>query len=194
VIDCSIAKVPNITFFGRIIYRCSNLLVMTAMISGVYTLRELEKSIASDPDNWRPIVFTNGCFDILHAGHVRYLQAAKNLGRSLVVGLNSDASVQGIKPQQPGLPPRPIVPENQRAEVLAALKPVDAVVIFSEITATKLINILKPDIYVKGGDYKLETLPEAPAVIAGGGKISLIEIEVPSSTSAIVKRILQLGA
>ena len=194
MIDCSIAKVQSITFFGRIIYRCSNLLVMTAMISGVYTLRELEKSIASDPDNWRPIVFTNGCFDILHAGHVRYLQAAKNLGRSLVVGLNSDASVQGIKPQQPGLPPRPIVPENQRAEVLAALKAVDAVVIFSEITATKLINILKPDIYVKGGDYKLETLPEAPAVIAGGGKISLIEIEVPSSTSAIVKRILQLGA
>jgi len=169
------------------------LLVMTAMISGVYRLKELERSIASDPDNWRPIVFTNGCFDILHAGHVRYLQAAKNLGRSLVVGLNSDASVQAIKPQQPGLPPRPIVPENQRAEVLAALKPVDAVVIFSEITATKLINILKPDIYVKGGDYQVETLPEAPAVIAGGGKISLIEIEVPSSTSAIVKRILQLG-
>jgi rfaE bifunctional protein nucleotidyltransferase chain/domain len=193
VLDCSIAKVQKITFFGRIIARCSNLLVMTAMISGVYTLKELERSIASDPDNWRPIVFTNGCFDILHAGHVRYLQAAKNLGRSLVVGLNSDSSVQAIKPQQPGLPPRPIVPENQRAEVLAALKPVDAVVIFSEITATKLINILKPDIYVKGGDYQVETLPEAPAVIAGGGKISLIEIEVPSSTSTIVKRILQLG-
>lgn len=166
---------------------------MTAMISSVYTLRELERSIASDPDKWRPIVFTNGCFDILHCGHVRYLQAAKNLGRSLVVGLNSDDSVQAIKPQQPGLPPRPIVPENQRAEVLAAIKPVDAVVIFSEITAIKLINILKPDIYVKGGDYQVETLPEAPAVIAGGGKISLIEIEVPSSTSAIVKRILQLG-
>ncbi|MGB7890730.1 MAG: adenylyltransferase/cytidyltransferase family protein [Microcoleus sp.] len=166
---------------------------MTAMISNVYTLKELEKSLASDPDKWRPLVFTNGCFDILHCGHVRYLQAAKNLGRSLVVGLNSDASVQAIKPQQPGLPPRPIVPENQRAEVLAALKPVDAVIIFAEITAIKLINILKPDIYVKGGDYQVETLPEAPAVIAGGGKISLIEIEVPSSTSAIVKRILQLG-
>ena len=163
------------------------------MISDVYTLRELERLIASDPDKWRPIVFTNGCFDILHCGHVRYLQAAKNLGRSLVVGLNSDDSVQAIKPQQPGLPPRPIVPANQRAEVLAALKPVDAVIIFSEITAIKLINILKPDIYVKGGDYQVETLPEAPAVIAAGGKISLIEIEVPSSTSAIVKRILQLG-
>ena len=176
------------------IHRCSNWLVVNAMISGVYTLRELEEAIASDPDNWHPIVFTNGCFDILHAGHVRYLQAAKGLGRSLVVGLNSDASVQAIKPQQPGLPARPIVPEAQRAEVLAALKPVDAVVIFSEITATKLISILKPDIYVKGGDYQLETLPEAPAVIAGGGKISLIEIEVPSSTSAIVKRILDLDA
>ncbi|MBE9188327.1 D-glycero-beta-D-manno-heptose 1-phosphate adenylyltransferase [Microcoleus sp. LEGE 07076] len=164
------------------------------MISGVYTLRELEEAIASAADNWRPIVFTNGCFDILHCGHVRYLQAAKKLGRTLVVGLNSDESVQTIKPQQPGLPPRPIVPENQRAEVLAALKPVDAVVIFSEITATKLINILKPDIYVKGGDYQLETLPEAPAVIATGGKISLIEIEVLSSTSAIVQRILHLGA
>ncbi len=187
-------KVQAIAFFGRMIHRCSNWLVVTAMISGVYTLRELENAIASDPDNWRPIVFTNGCFDILHAGHVRYLLAAKGLGRSLVVGLNSDASVQAIKPQQPGLPARPIVPENQRAEVLAALKPVDAVVIFSEITATKLISILKPDIYVKGGDYQLETLPEAPAVIAGGGKISLIEIEVPSSTSAIVKRILDSDA
>jgi D-glycero-beta-D-manno-heptose 1-phosphate adenylyltransferase len=171
-----------------------NLLVLTIMISGVYTLRELELTIASDPDRWRPIVFTNGCFDILHAGHVRYLQAAKSLGRSLVVGLNSDASVQAIKPQQPGLPPRPIVPENQRAEVLAALKSVDAVVIFSDSTATQLISILKPDIYVKGGDYQWSTLPEAPAVQAVGGKISLIEIEVPSSTSAIVKRILQLGS
>jgi rfaE bifunctional protein nucleotidyltransferase chain/domain len=176
------------------INRCFKSLVLAIMISGVYTLRELELKIASDPERWRPIVFTNGCFDILHAGHVRYLQAAKTLGRSLVVGLNSDASVQAIKPQQPGLPPRPIVPENQRAEVLAALKSVDAVVIFSESTATQLISILKPDIYVKGGDYQRSTLPEAPAVQAVGGKISLIEIEVPSSTSAIVKRILQLGS
>jgi D-glycero-beta-D-manno-heptose 1-phosphate adenylyltransferase len=176
------------------INRCFKSLVLAIMISGVYTLRELELTIASAPDRWRPMVFTNGCFDILHAGHVRYLQAAKALGRSLVVGLNSDASVVAIKPQQPGLPPRPIVPENQRAEVLAALKSVDAVVIFSESTATQLISILKPDIYVKGGDYQRSTLPEAPAVQAVGGKISLIEIEVPSSTSAIVKCILQLGS
>jgi rfaE bifunctional protein nucleotidyltransferase chain/domain len=173
------------------VHRCSNSLLVKTMISGVYRLRELSRAIALNPAQWRPIVFTNGCFDILHAGHVRYLQQAKALGRSLIVGLNSDASVQAIKPQQPGLPPRPIVPEDQRAEVLAALKAVDAVVIFSESTATQLITILKPDIYVKGGDYQIETLPEAPAVLAGGGKISLIQIEVPSSTSAIVKRILQ---
>lgn len=164
------------------------------MISGVCTLRDLSESIASDPERWRPIVFTNGCFDLLHAGHVRYLQAAKALGRSLVVGLNSDASVVAIKPQQPGLPPRPIVPEDQRAEVLAALRSVDAVVIFSEMTAIQLITTLKPDVYVKGGDYQVSTLPEAPAVQAVGGKISLIKIEVPSSTSAIVQRILQFGS
>jgi D-glycero-beta-D-manno-heptose 1-phosphate adenylyltransferase len=176
---------------GRMVQRCSNSLLVKRMISGVYRLRELSSAIASNPTQWRPIVFTNGCFDILHAGHVRYLQQAKALGRSLIVGLNSDDSVQAIKPQQPGLPPRPIVPEDQRAEVLAALKAVDAVVIFSESTATQLITILKPDIYVKGGDYQIETLPEASAVLAVGGKISLIQIEVPSSTSAIVQRILQ---
>jgi len=175
------------------VHRYSNSLLVKTMISGVYRLRELSDAIACNPAHWRPIVFTNGCFDILHAGHVRYLQSAKALGRSLVVGLNSDASVQAIKPQQPGLPPRPIVPEDQRAEVLAALKAVDAVVIFSESTATELITILKPDIYVKGGDYQIETLPEAPAVLASGGKISLIQIEVPSSTSAIVQRILQFS-
>jgi len=161
------------------------------MISGVYTLTELESAIAADPSLWRPLVFTNGCFDIIHAGHVRYLQAAKALGRSLVVGLNSDASVQAIKPQQPGFPPRPIVPEMQRAEVLVALKPVAAVVIFADKTANQLIEKLKPDIYVKGGDYLIETLPEAPAAQAIGCEISFVKVEVPSSTTALINRILQ---
>ncbi|MGL6136784.1 MAG: adenylyltransferase/cytidyltransferase family protein, partial [Planktothrix sp.] len=134
--------------------------------------------------------FTNGCFDLIHAGHVRYLQAAKALGRSLVVGLNSDLSVQTIKPQKPGHPQRPIVPEAQRAEVLASLKPIDGVVIFSQTTADHLIQTLKPDIYVKGGDYTLETLPEAPIVQAYGGQVAFIHIEVPSSTSALIQRIL----
>jgi rfaE bifunctional protein nucleotidyltransferase chain/domain len=160
------------------------------MLAGVFTLTELQQAIAADPDDWRPLVFTNGCFDLLHAGHVRYLRVAKSLGRSLVVGLNSDASVQSLKPATVGYPSRPIVPEHQRAEVLAALKPVDAVVIFSEATAVRLIQVLQPDLYVKGGDYRLAQLPEAPAVQAYGGRIELIQIEVPSSTTNIIQRIL----
>jgi D-glycero-beta-D-manno-heptose 1-phosphate adenylyltransferase len=159
--------------------------------SGVYSLAALQTWIAADRDRWHPLVFTNGCFDLLHAGHVRYLKAARNLGRSLVVGLNSDRSVQGIKPATTGTPPRPIVPEAQRAEVLGALKAVDAVVIFDSPTASDLIAALQPDIYVKGGDYSLETLPEAAIVQAYGGKIELISLQVPSSTTAIIQRILQ---
>jgi D-glycero-beta-D-manno-heptose 1-phosphate adenylyltransferase len=160
------------------------------MNAGIYTLTELQQAIAAEPERWRPLVLTNGCFDLLHAGHVRYLQAAKQLGRSLVVGLNSDRSVQMIKPAAPGLPPRPIVPEAQRAEVLAALKPVDGVIIFSEKTASQIVQALQPDIYVKGGDYQIATLPEATVVYAYGGQVELIKIEIPSSTSAIVDRIL----
>jgi len=159
-------------------------------VPGLYSLSALQQAIAAQPQRWRPLVVTNGCFDLLHAGHVRYLSAARALGSSLVVGLNSDRSVQQIKPGAAGQPPRPIVPERERAEVLAALKAVDGVVIFSETTATVLVETLQPDIYAKGGDYKLETLPEASAVQACGARIELIDIEVPSSTSAIVTRIL----
>ena len=161
------------------------------MIPGIYSLSELQQAIANAPDQWRPLVFTNGCFDLLHAGHVRYLQVAKSFGRSLVVGLNSDQSVKTIKPQQPGFPPRPLIPETQRAEVLAALKPVDAVVIFPETTATRLIQALQPDVYVKGGDYTQSTLPEAPVVQAYGGRIELVKVEVHTSTTGLIDRILQ---
>jgi rfaE bifunctional protein nucleotidyltransferase chain/domain len=159
-------------------------------VAGCYGLEELRRAIAADPDQWRPLVFTNGCFDLLHAGHVRYLTAAKTLGRSLVVGLNSDRSVRGLKPAPAGYPTRPIVPEAQRAEVLAALKPVDGVVIFDEPTAEAAIAALKPDIYVKGGDYDLATLPEAPLVQSLGGRIELIALELPTGTSTLIERIL----
>jgi rfaE bifunctional protein nucleotidyltransferase chain/domain len=115
---------------------------------------------------------------------VRYLQAAKQLGKTLVVGLNSDRSVRQLKGDR-----RPIVPEAQRAEIVGALKSVDAVVIFPETTAIAIIQAIAPDIYVKGGDYTPETLPEAPVVIAHGGKIELIKIEIPTSTSKIVEKI-----
>lgn len=161
-------------------------------ITGVYNLQELKEAIARSPANWRPLVFTNGCFDLLHVGHIRYLNQAKSCGRSLVVGLNSDQSVRKIKPQQSGKPSRPIIPTEQRAEILLGLKAVDAVVIFEETTATATIAELQPDIYVKGGDYTIATLPEAPTVQAYGGKISLIQVEIPTSTSGIIQRILEL--
>lgn len=161
------------------------------MGSGVYTLAQLQEAIAAAPEQWRPLVFTNGCFDLLHVGHLRYLQTAKSRGRSLVVGLNSDASVQAIKPQASHAPSRPIVPAEQRAELVAALKPVDGVVVFSETTATHLIEALQPEIYVKGGDYSLERLPEAVTVHAYGGQVELVAVEVPTSTTALIQQILQ---
>lgn len=161
-------------------------------MSGVYSLADLLLLLEKTPESWRPMVFTNGCFDLVHTGHVRYLQAARRLGAALVVGLNSDRSVAKIKPQPLGQPLRPIMPQEQRAEVLAALKPVDAVVIFDEPTAIELIQVLQPEIYVKGGDYQLNTLPEASVVQSYGGKIELIQVEVPSSTTAIINRIIQL--
>ncbi len=160
------------------------------MIQGIYSLSELQQEIELHPEQWRPLVFTNGCFDLLHCGHVRYLQVAKSLGRSLVVGLNSDLSVRTIKPNIAGFPPRPLIPEAQRAEVLANLKPVDGVVIFPETTASSLIQALQPEIYVKGGDYSKSSLPEAPVVQAYGGQIELVKVEIPTSTSAIIDRIL----
>ena len=161
------------------------------IISGIYSLSELKEAIAKNPEEWRPMVFTNGCFDLLHVGHLRYLKVAKSWGRSLVVGLNSDRSIQTIKPNSLGQPLRPIVPEMQRAELLAALKPVDAVTIFDQNTASELIEALKPDIYVKGGDYSLENLPEASIVKAYGGRIELVKIEIPTSTTSIIYHILQ---
>jgi rfaE bifunctional protein nucleotidyltransferase chain/domain len=161
------------------------------MTPGVYSLASLLQAVQSQPGDWRPLVLTNGCFDLLHAGHVRYLRVAKTLGRSLVVGLNSDRSIRQIKPAAQGSPPRPIVPEAQRAEVLAALKPVDGVVVFTESTAIQLVQALKPEVYVKGGDYHLETLPEARVVQAYGGRVELVQIEVPSSTTEMISRILQ---
>jgi len=160
-------------------------------VPGLYDLRDLKAAIDRDPDRWRPLVFTNGCFDLIHCGHIRYLRAAQQFGKSLIVGINSDASVAGLKPQPDGLPPRPIVPDAQRAEAIAALKPVDAVTIFPEPTAIATIEALRPDVYVKGGDYNVETLPEAPIVLAYGGTIELVSVEIPTSTSAIIRRILR---
>ncbi|WP_378950870.1 D-glycero-beta-D-manno-heptose 1-phosphate adenylyltransferase [Pelosinus sp. sgz500959] len=129
------------------------------------------------------IVFTNGCFDILHAGHVRYLKAARDLGDCLILGLNSDQSVRALKG-----PSRPINTQEDRAEVISALSAVDYVVIFEEVTAEKLVAHIKPDIYVKGGDYDIKDLPEAVIAAKYGGQTILIP-EVPGrSTSNVIKK------
>jgi rfaE bifunctional protein nucleotidyltransferase chain/domain len=130
------------------------------------------------------VVFTNGCFDLLHPGHISYLRAARSLGDALVVGLNSDASVRRLKG-----PSRPVVPEGDRAAVLEALKSVDAVVVFGEDTPIRLMRELEPTVYVKGGDYRIEDLPEAEVAREFGAEVRIIPFEPGYSTSALIEKI-----
>ena len=135
------------------------------------------------------LVVTNGCFDLLHRGHVTYLQAARSQGEALLVGLNSDASVGQLKG-----PDRPLNAEADRAAVLAALESVDAVCIFAEKTATRFIERAQPDIYVKGGDYSVETLnqEERKVVESAGGKIMVLPVVPGKSTTALLKKLSTL--
>jgi D-glycero-beta-D-manno-heptose 1-phosphate adenylyltransferase len=130
------------------------------------------------------IVFTNGCFDILHPGHVDYLFGAKSLGDKLVIGLNSDSSVSDLKG-----PNRPIQDEEARAAIIAALGCTDLIVIFNEETPLELITLLKPDVLVKGGDYKVEEIVGYQIVKGNGGKVSTLDFLPGYSTSAIEKKI-----
>ena len=129
------------------------------------------------------IVLTNGCFDVIHVGHVRYLQAAKRLGGRLVVAVNSDSSARALKG-----PDRPRVPEQERAEILAALEDVDAVTIFDAPDVTELIRILRPDIHAKGTDYTAETVPERDVVIACGGRVEIVGDPKDHSTSEFLRK------
>lgn len=135
----------------------------------------------------KTIVFTNGCFDILHAGHVRYLKKAKGYGDTLVLGLNSDASVKSIKGEK-----RPIVSAPQRAEVLAELQTVDFITIFDEPDPLKLIEFLEPDILVKGADWPENKIIGAEEVRKRGGRVVRIEFVPGISTSEIIGRIIDL--
>jgi D-beta-D-heptose 7-phosphate kinase/D-beta-D-heptose 1-phosphate adenosyltransferase len=130
------------------------------------------------------VVFTNGVFDLLHPGHVRYLQHARRLGDVLIVGLNADASVSRNKG-----PGRPMTPELERAELLAALECVDAVVIFEQDTPADIVRLVQPDILVKGADWPADQIVGRDTVEARGGKVVLVPVEQGHSTSAIVDRI-----
>ncbi len=136
----------------------------------------------------RTLVFTNGHFDLLHIGHLDYLEKASQLGDALFVGVNGDASTARLKG-----PGRPLVPAAERARLLAALVPVAAVIIFQEDTADNLLRALQPDIYVKGGDYADKPLPERSAVDAYGGRVELIEYLPQHSTTSVIEKICRLS-
>jgi rfaE bifunctional protein nucleotidyltransferase chain/domain len=148
----------------------------------------LERFVREVRAEGKRIVFTNGVFDILHPGHVRYLQAARGHGDLLIVGLNSDASVRRNKG-----PERPINPEQERAEVLAALACVDAVSIFDDETPADIIRRVQPDILVKGADWPADQIVGRDTVEARGGKVILEPIELGYSTTTIVKKIQSSG-
>ena len=150
----------------------------------VLTWAQTDAVVRSARAGRRRIVFTNGVFDLLHPGHVRYLQHARSLGDMLIVGLNADVSVRGNKGSG-----RPITPERERAEVLAALECVDAVVIFEQDTPAEIVRLVQPDILVKGADWPADQIVGRDTVEARGGRVVLVPVEQGHSTSAIVERI-----
>ena len=150
----------------------------------ILTLPELQKKIAQWRLPGKTIVFTNGCFDILHAGHIASLTEAAQQGDVLIVGVNADASIKSLKGNN-----RPINNENARVLILAALAVVDAVILFSEPTPLELILAIKPDVLVKGGDYKIEDIAGAKEVIGWGGKVIINPIVRGFSTTSIIHKI-----
>lgn len=152
----------------------------------IYAHNKLASILQQAKSEGSTVVTTNGCFDVLHLGHLRYLQAARQLGDLLVVAVNSDSSVRELKGEN-----RPLVPEEERAEMLAGLSCVDYVVIFPELTPISLLSELKPNIHVKGGDYKLEELIERDVVEANGGKV-IVGLNVPGkSTTNLIEVICE---
>ncbi len=154
------------------------------MNSAVLTLEEAILRFGREKRNGRRVVFTNGCFDLLHPGHIRSLELARALGDVLIVGLNSDASVRQLKGEG-----RPILPERERAEILAALESVDAVVIFDDLTPREVITRLLPDILVKGGDWPGDQIVGREEVEAAGGRVVSVPVVPGYSTSAILRKI-----
>lgn len=162
---------------------------MNATEEKIIEIEQLLPKLALARANGQRIVFTNGCFDLMHLGHVTYLEAARNQGDLLVIGLNTDASVSRLKGPQ-----RPIISEQARARVMAALEVVSYVVLFDEDTPLNLIRSVKPDILVKGADYQVSEIVGADFVMASGGKVERIPFVEGYSTSSLIERIQNLGA
>ncbi len=154
----------------------------------IKTLAQLKKIVASLKKSGEKVVFTNGCFDILHAGHVEYLEEARKLGGALIVAVNSDASVRAIKGKT-----RPVAAEKDRMRVIAALESVDFAVLFKETTPLKTIQALVPDILVKGSDWDKNKIVGGDFVTAHGGTVRTIRLLPGRSTSGLIKRIIRAG-
>jgi D-beta-D-heptose 7-phosphate kinase/D-beta-D-heptose 1-phosphate adenosyltransferase len=150
----------------------------------VLTLEQLILRFGPGKRNGRRVVFTNGCFDLLHPGHIQLLEAARAMGDALVVGLNSDESVRTLKGAG-----RPVIPEQERAEILANFECVDAVVVFDELTPQKTVAALLPDVLVKGGDWPGNQIVGREEVEAAGGKVVLIDVVEGYSTTEILSKI-----
>jgi D-glycero-beta-D-manno-heptose 1-phosphate adenylyltransferase len=147
------------------------------------SLDSLLQSLKTERSQGKKIVFTNGCFDILHVGHVRYLAEARACGDVLIVGLNSDASVKQLKG-----PSRPLQKEEERAEILLALKSVNYTIIFDQPTPLELIQAIEPDVLVKGGDWPIESIVGANVVLARGGEVKSLSFVEGRSTTAVVEK------
>jgi rfaE bifunctional protein nucleotidyltransferase chain/domain len=160
---------------------------MSDIMKKVLDWQQISKTVEGLRQKKKKIVFTNGCFDIIHVGHIRYLRQARALGDALVVGLNSDNSVSLVKG-----PDRPIIPEEERAEVLAALEFVDYVVIFDEETPTNLIHLVHPDILVKGGDWTIDKIVGREIVEAYGGKVMPLPFHPGKSSSDVIEKVKKL--
>ena len=154
------------------------------MHPAVLTLDELILQFGREKRNGKRVVFTNGCFDVLHPGHIQSLEAARALGDCLIVGLNGDESVRRLKGAG-----RPVIPAGERAEILASLECVDAVVVFEDLTPEKVIAALLPDVLVKGGDWPGNQIVGRAEVEAAGGRVVLVDTVPGYSTTEILKRI-----
>jgi rfaE bifunctional protein nucleotidyltransferase chain/domain len=151
----------------------------------LHTLESLQDVTARLKQQGKTIVFGNGCFDLLHVGHIRYLQGARALGDVLIVGLNSDLSVRRLKGNH-----RPLMPQEERAEILAALSAVDYLVVFDEPTVERLLRALHPHIHCKGTDYTEETVPEREIVLSYGGRVAIVGDPKEHSTRNLIQEIV----
>jgi len=153
-------------------------------LKNISTLEELDRIIRSHKEHGERIVLANGCFDLIHVGHTRYLRESKRCGDILVVAINSDSSVGRLKG-----PGRPILPESERAAILSAFECVDYIIVFSEPNVEKILQTIKPDVHAKGSDYTRETVPERATVLSYGGEIAITGGPKVRSTSEILSYI-----